>query len=188
MVAVCDESKRHVWCYACDELGMSKLIIETGVGLPNSNSYVTVTEFYDFIEARYPMERETEHKTELALVQSCDYIQSLSNFFKGDTLGKEQALCWPRKMVFINGELLDFKIIPMAIKNAQSMAAYLVLTLDIDLLPDVIYSDERVIKREAVHSAVSVSYEDTKRTDHMLRKVHFLLYPLMKPTNLLHRV
>lgn len=86
------------------------LVIESGVGLENSESYVDVAYVDAYFLKRGNDEWDLIENKEACIVKSMDYFES-SYLFKGEKLNENQALAFPR---LING-VVEF---PTRIKSA----------------------------------------------------------------------
>lgn len=106
------------------------IIVETGEGLPNSNSYVTVDELGAYAADR--LETLPAEGKEALLIRSMDYLESIKNY-KGVRASAEQALAWPRTRVYVDGFPLDAKRIPTLLKRAQMQLA--IEAMNYDLMP-----------------------------------------------------
>lgn len=106
------------------------LIIETGEGLPNSNTYASVAELEAYAADR--LETLPVEGKEALLIRSMDYLESIKNY-KGARASAEQALAWPRTRVYVDGFPLDAKRIPTLLKRAQMQLA--IEAMSYDLMP-----------------------------------------------------
>src|SRR3990172_1903603 len=95
------------------------LIIETGAGIANADSYVSLSEFRAFATARGYTVPVADGGCESLLRKSIDYIESLRDNFKGSKLYGEGYLQWPRTDVEIDGFIVLETEIPSTLKNAQ---------------------------------------------------------------------
>lgn len=112
------------------------LIIETGEGLPNANSYVTTDELAEFgisTGANLPENKE------LILLQAMEYLEQFTvdgarltrKAYKGYRATADQALEWPRRGVLIDGVPLATNVIPAKLKRAQMQLAVEAITYDL---------------------------------------------------------
>lgn len=106
------------------------IIVETGEGLPNSNSYISVAELEAYAADR--LETLPVEGKEALLIRSMDYLESIKNY-KGLRVSAEQALAWPRTRVYIDGFPLAADRIPTLLKRAQSQLA--IEAMSYDLMP-----------------------------------------------------
>jgi hypothetical protein len=121
------------------------LIVETGEGVMDANSYVTLDE-----ARRYALLRGKDSlfsddlKAQQDLIKAADFIQLL--IFAGNLAYVDQSLAWPRNGVCINSFELADDFIPLEIKKAQIEIA-LIIANGIDLLP---VSTGTFVKKEVV--------------------------------------
>lgn len=106
------------------------IIVETGEGLPNSNSYISIAEFEAYAADR--LEALPADGKEALLIRSMDYLESIKNY-KGARVSGEQSLAWPRSRVYIDGFPLAADRIPTLLKRAQCQLA--IEAMSYDLMP-----------------------------------------------------
>ena len=144
------------------------LIVESGAGLGDAESYVSVAEHQAYCNARglgYGSEAEIEQQARRA----ADYIGQVYRLrFKGCRTTTVQALDWPRAAVEYGQDE-----IPVELKRAQS--ELMLRAAAADLAPDV----ERLQKRVRVEGAVEVEYEPGAPAMTRFRAVDNLLAPLL---------
>lgn len=136
------------------------LIVEDGTGLPNSNSYVSIT------DARaWALDRNLTLPTDDAmlssyLIQATDFIGSYETQFKGNRANPAtQALSWPRECVDLFGVDILNTVIPQQLVAAQVQLA-VALTAGIDLQPNTQVSD--YVVREKV-GPLETEYSDPNK-------------------------
>lgn len=104
-----------------------EFIVETGEGLSNATSYITIEEADSYITTFAPNndswgELSIEDK-ERYLIRSTRYVDNMlkwASALKNST----QSLNWPRQDFYdSNGRLISSKSIPMEIKDATALAA-----------------------------------------------------------------
>jgi hypothetical protein len=103
------------------------LIIETGAGVPNASSYVSVAEASAYLGARGLDAAWADLDTldqEALLARACDYMQAAyRGRWKGYRCNDTQALDWPRQGVLLTdlpyGALVQYTTIPREVKQAQ---------------------------------------------------------------------
>lgn len=153
------------------------LIIETGEGLANANSYATVAELQEYALMRgetLPTEGQ-----EVLLVKAMDYLEQFTATstpaYKGVPLTNTQALQWPRTGA-VSGPA-----IPRQLKAAQCQLA--IEAIDYDLMPS---NDGFAVAREQV-DVLEVEYATggrlsgkTMPATPTFPKVKALLDPLMR--------
>lgn len=109
---------------------MSLLVKETGMGVDNSNTYVTVTDVDVFCGKLgiTVWNSYGEKEREEAIFRAMSYIESLS--FQGYKVFPVASypyrrLKWPRYEVYDeDGNNLDYTVIPEELKNAVCRASY----------------------------------------------------------------
>ena len=106
------------------------LILETGEGLPNSNTYVTVEEFEAYAADR--LETLPAEGKESLLIRAMDYLESITDW-KGVRITSTQALAWPRSGVVVDGFPFDKTKIPTLLKRAQMQLG--IEAMSYDLMP-----------------------------------------------------
>lgn len=152
------------------------LIVETGEGLPNSNTYATVDELDAYASDR--AETLPETGKESLLVKAMDYLESIADY-KGVRVSGEQALAWPRSGVVVDRFPFDKTKIPSLLKRAQLQLA--IEAMSFDLMPS---TDGYAVASEKV-DVIQVEYATggrlsgtTKPAIPVFPKVDALLDPL----------
>lgn len=130
-----------------------QFIVETGEGLEEANSYVSVIEADDYISLFYDeMDSEwlamTEDEKEIFLIRSTNYVDDLIRY-TSSLKSLEQSLNWPRKP-FRDREGRTVKDVPRAIKEATIETAFASLNSNI-------FEEEFNITRE-MYGSSSVDY------------------------------
>ena len=125
------------------------IIVETGEGLPNSNSYISIAEFEAYAADR--LEALPADGKEALLIRSMDYLESIKNY-KGARVSGEQSLAWPRSRVYIDGFPLAADRIPTLLKRAQMQLA--IEAMNYDLMPS---TDGYAVASEKV-DVISIDY------------------------------
>ena len=137
------------------------LVVESGVGLADADSFISLTEAREFA-AKYGITLPADDTAaEVALRQGCQYVELHQERFSGSRLTTTQALSWPRTgatnaygVEYADGE------IPAQLGYAQVYAA-----AEYAAGTDVRATDDgKVIASEQVTGAVSVSYFDNGKT------------------------
>jgi hypothetical protein len=100
------------------------LTIETGAGIPNANSYATVSQARAYAAARGLTLPASDTAVEAALVMACDKLQTYR--YRGSRVDTAQALQWPREDVYLDDSTapLDSASIPAELLQAQCQLAY----------------------------------------------------------------
>jgi hypothetical protein len=132
------------------------LIIETGVGIPDAESYTSVAEADDYHAKRgngawalLALERR-----EQLLRQATDYMTVYAGAWKGSRGSAVQALEWPRLGASANGFPVPADQVPPAVKTACAILA-LKATASGGLTPD----SKPAVKRKKL-GPIEVEYQD----------------------------
>ena len=130
------------------------LIIETGAGLPDSQSYVSVAELETYAASLLDDLPEGEAAKESLLLRAMQYLEQFVEKprYKGTRNSADQALAWPRTGVYIDGFPLAKDRIPTALKRAQMQLA--IEATNYDLMPS---SDGYAVAKEQV-DVIEVEY------------------------------
>ena len=160
------------------------LIVESGAGLPNSESYAsdTYADTYHVNRGNSAWAALTVPQKEAALRKATDYLtrtfRSRWNGYR--TKPEVQALDWPRQNVYIeeNGVVLIIEDdeIPIEVKNACCEMALKSTTAD--LIPDI----ERETASETV-GPLSLTYFQGSKQNKTYRSIDLLLSPLLDSGN-----
>lgn len=131
------------------------LTVETGEGLANSDSYVSLEDARAFASSRGLELPEDDAALEVLLRKAHDYLTQFEDKFSGRRTVDTQALSWPRKCVKIYSIPFDKNTIPAQIINAVCQLAVELKTVD----PFPV-SEGRPIVSEAV-GPIKTTYADT---------------------------
>jgi hypothetical protein len=139
------------------------LVIEDGTNVSGANSYITLDEFFTYVDNReLSLSAGSDHDYLAALlIKATDYIESFRGRFKGDKANDTQALQFPRDDLYIDCVLISNTAIPTELKNAQASIAY-----DLDAMsltkaaPSVAASEKGDITKEKV-GEIEVEYDST---------------------------
>jgi hypothetical protein len=96
-------------------------VVETGAGVPNANSYASVSAADGYVADRGIEGWATLSNTakEQALIKATDYLEATyRDAFKGYRIAAAQTLSWPRSNVIVDGFLLDANIVPTPVINS----------------------------------------------------------------------
>ncbi len=93
------------------------LIIETGSGLPDAESFATAAELVDYA-VKFGKAVPADEPSQEALLRRAA-LQMGAIPWRGSALSREQALAWPRYNVRRNGWELDSRTIPPQVKAGQ---------------------------------------------------------------------
>src|SRR5687768_8355540 len=97
------------------------LIVETGAGLSNAESVVSVVEIRAFATSRGKTLPAADGDVEVLARRAHDYLLSLEPKFQGYRRLEDQALPFPRQNLVLNGYLLADGSIPTILKNAMCL-------------------------------------------------------------------
>jgi hypothetical protein len=128
------------------------LTVETGTGLDDADSYVTVAEARAWADLRGLTLPADDTTVEQLLRKASDFIETHRTRFRGIKTSATQALQWPRKGATIDGSDLAEDEIPNVLKQAQIRLA--VDAVDTDLQPT---GEGREVASETV-GPLSTSY------------------------------
>jgi hypothetical protein len=93
---------------------MATIIVETGAGLTNSNSYVSESDLATYASDRGVTITGT---AAVLIIQAMDYLESRQ--FLGTKSDIDQALQWPRFGVEVDAYYVDSDEIPTLLKQAE---------------------------------------------------------------------
>lgn len=94
------------------------LIVETGSGNPDANSYVTADFVRNYLEGRGVV-APADDKLIPLIVQAADFMECIPRY-KGRKTNPDQALAYPRAGLRSNGQPLPDDSIPTSLKKAQA--------------------------------------------------------------------
>jgi hypothetical protein len=144
------------------------VIIETGVGLSDANSYVGTDEFRQFAKTRdlpHPCDNED---IQALMFKAMDYIESFSHRFPGERLLDTQALEYPRDCGPVG--------VPHQLKKA---VMYTMIGIHTGFDPVANKSDKPFVIRESV-DVIRVDYaESSQNNKNKLPMVDRLLNELL---------
>ena len=135
------------------------LIVETGAGISNSNTYVTRAEYIAYALTLGITVADTSTADD-ELVAAAVYIDSQEPKLKGYRVSRDQSMAYPRDGMYLNGFVWESDEIPTQTKYAQYN-----LALDIKAGIDIYNPDktDSVVKREKIEGAVEVEYAVTEK-------------------------
>jgi hypothetical protein len=147
---------------------MATIIVETGAGLTNSNSYVSEADL-----ATYATDRgiTITGTAAVLIIQAMDYLESRQ--FLGTKSDIDQALQWPRFGVEVDAYYVDSDEIPTLLKQAE-MEICIAIDGGIDPLANL----GRETKREKVGD-LEVEYAVGARPDTYLTAAEAKLRKLL---------
>jgi hypothetical protein len=165
------------------------LIVETGSGLSNAESFISVADADSYFAARGNAAwTGTDTVKEQALRKATDFMQGrYINRWKGTRTHETQALAWPRENVTdADGYALQSSVIPKEVKYACAELA--VRSLTASLLPDNLTPN---IKSESVSIpgpiSKSIAYTGAKTSAPAFLAVDRMLIPYLVDTDTAER-
>lgn len=132
-------------------------VVETGAGLSNSNSFVSVAAADAYVADRgvTGWGALTNQVKEQALIRATDFLEATyRSAWKGFRNTEAQALSWPRYDVFVDLFLVASNIVPAPVARATIEMALRAVT-NTDLIPDT----GRTITREKV-DVIEINYSE----------------------------
>ena len=153
------------------------LIVETGAGMENSETYVSQSEFSQYLADRGMAFNSTKGSREQTLLLAMDFLESQR--FIGTKKTLVQALQWPRKGAVLDGFYLKDNVIPRQLKIAQMEIA---VSVDLNSTPNTA-TIERQTKKEKVGD-LEVEYESAQKNTMaatVSRNIVNALQKLIKP-------
>lgn len=148
------------------------LIVETGAGLSNAQTYATVTQLKAFAAARGLSVPSAQSECEVLLVKAADAMRGLA--YKGDRVSRSQAMDFPRSGVCIDGFSYASTEIPIEVVHGQCALAIEAQTTD--LLPTAAASAYGPVIQETV-GPVSTTYAESgvSRSTPLVQKARIFL-------------
>lgn len=125
------------------------LIIETGTGKADAQSYITAIEMTAYAAARGIT---IDGDVSVLLLRGMTYMQTLD--YIGSKNTKEQALQWPRLNVYIDTFVVTTTEIPQLLKDLQAE-----VSIAIGNGNDPLATVERGVKKEKV-DVIEIEYQD----------------------------
>jgi hypothetical protein len=147
---------------------MATIIVETGAGLTNSNSYVSESDLATYASDRGITITGT---AAVLIIQAMDYLESRQ--FLGTKSDIDQALQWPRFGVEVDAYYVDSDEIPTLLKQAE-----MEICIAIDGGVDPLANLGRETKREKVGD-LEVEYAIGARPDTYLTAAEAKLRKLL---------
>lgn len=152
------------------------LIVETGAGASDSESYISVVDAATYHAARGNTSwasLASDTVREQLLRKATEYmVQAYRQSWKGVRLNLTQALDWPRSGVVVDGYLINSDFVPTEVKRACAELALKASTTT--LAPDV----TQAVKREKV-DVIEVDYADYSSQIVGYRAIDLMLAPYL---------
>lgn len=153
------------------------LTVETGAGVADADSYITLAAARIFAATRGLTISATDDTACVQLRNAVDYLEAQRSRYQGEKVSATQALQWPRKCVYLDDAQEQFAVdaIPALITQAQVRLAAIIHS-GVDLMPTVSGSFVKFEKIGPIESA----YSETVGTSGspLLKSVDALLAPL----------
>lgn len=153
------------------------MIVETGAGLPDANSYVTVL-FADSYVTQRSLDgwlTLTTADKEAALINATDFVEAtFSESFRGFKRTESQALSWPRSGAIVDDFLIPENSIPVRLQQAVVQAALRSAAGDV-LIQD---QSQRVVEEKV--DVLTVKYAEFSDPQTRYPMVTRLLTPLLR--------
>jgi hypothetical protein len=92
------------------------LVIEDGTGVTDANSYIDLDDLEAYATERGLTISSADAGNEILILRAMDYIEARP--FQGKKYLADQALQWPRDLVYIDGYLIGVDVIPANLKKA----------------------------------------------------------------------
>lgn len=132
-------------------------VVETGAGVPNANSYASVSDADGYVADRgiSGWSTLTTAEKQQALIKATDYLEATyRDAWRGNRITVTQTLSWPRTNVIIDGFLLDANAIPFAVEYACIEMAIRASTGE-----TLIADQGQRVKREKI-DVIEIEYQD----------------------------
>ncbi len=156
---------------------MATIVVETGAGLINSNSYVSASDLSTYAADRGITLTGT---SSVLILKAMDYLES--KMFIGSKNSITQALQWPRYGAEIDNYYVDSADIPTLLKEAE-----MELCIAIDGGVNPLANQGRETLKEKVDS-IAVEYKASSRADTYLTAAETKMKKLLIKTARVIRV
>jgi len=125
-----------------------RLVIETGAGLPDANSYISEKDAMDNLLSSLQEQWNgfTPDERIDRLITATQYLDLSFNWI-GSQKSLEQGLCWPRTNVIYQGHTIPDNVVPKPIKRAVLMLLQLTFDYGIEIIKP---STETQVKKEKI--------------------------------------
>jgi len=136
------------------------LVVETGLGLPDANSYIDLTDVEKFLPSSvYDKFSELSENEQLDRIITASMFINYSFNWAGKQKTIEQGLSWPRTGVFFQTHEIADDYVPMQIKKACVMALNLIMQFGIDFFQQ---TGEAQVKKEKLGQIETEYFEGGK--------------------------
>lgn len=154
------------------------LIVETGQGSQTANSYVSVSDFKTWADAR-GLTYGTDEVVEQQILRAMDFIEAQS--FVGLKHTEEQALQWPRDRVIIDNYSIETNEIPKQVK----LSVYEAVKIEIDGDSKMTAADRQVTSEKV--GDIAITYKDNAGMKRETPALTFALRKIINPMGLVSR-
>lgn len=156
------------------------LIVETGSGISNANSYVALLDARNLADSLGFSLPADDTQAESALAAACRYLETFRPQYQGHAAnGADQSLSFPRNLVFVNETEIDNSSVPVLLQYAQ-VAAASEITNGTDLLAAQDGRFEKASKVDVIESEYSESILGTPDGLPRYPNVDVYLRPLLR--------
>jgi len=153
------------------------IIIEDGTGLATAEAYISVADASTYFTARAVTTwaaLATDAIREAALRKATDYmVATYRNRWQGVRKTEDQALCWPRYDVVVEGYLVDDDSVPEIIKRACAELALKAATAELN--PDL-----KQGKLSVTVGPIKTDYDKNSPQQKRYRAIDAMLAPYLK--------
>lgn len=161
------------------------IVVETGTGLSNAETYETVAAWRTYVAARGPASTATDDLVEQAMRRATAYLAGhYAGQWPGYKLnGRSQALDWPRtSVVDSSGYDVPSDSVPAEVIAAHSEATLREVASPGALVPDFLPADQKIKSEkigqiEVVYAEPNVDNAGSNQPTYKL--IDELLYPLL---------
>lgn len=153
------------------------LTVETGTGSASAESYISIADATTYHAARGNAAwaaLATDALREAALRKATEYmVNTYRNRWQGTRKTENQALCWPRYSVVVEGYLIDDASVPEIVKRACAELALKASAAD--LAPDL---TQGVISEQV--GPIAVTYDKNSPQATRYRAIDAMLAPFLQ--------
>ena len=132
------------------------IIVETGAGIANANSYASAADLGDYADLRGVTLTTDE---DVLLIRAMDALYGRN--WKGERVSTDQVLEWPRTDVYVDAQLVDYEAIPRELVYGQLALAVAADTTT--LMPVESGNAVGPVIEERVEGAITVKYANSGR-------------------------
>jgi hypothetical protein len=158
------------------------LTVEDGTGVAGADTYASVSYTQAYAAKRglsLPIGAGADDAIEVLLTKALDYFEANRASLQGYKTAEGQSLQYPRKDVYIDGNLVASNTIPKEVLMVQAQ-----LACDEYATPGVLQpnSDGREIVRERIEGAIETEWAQTgdSNSQPQLTKARALIAPLLR--------